>query len=131
MARPSKGDRTYHMVKFHPVVLQRLAEKAADAGASSISQYGADVLAIYVGLPQHVRELNQSPIIVGRKIDVIRGDTRGRIMIRPHRQVSERLASQTGGQVAPHIADILAVHVGLPEYASTNNRIEEVLPLAM
>ncbi|WP_204815292.1 hypothetical protein [Mycobacterium riyadhense] len=132
MARPSKGDRTYHMVRFHPVVLQRLVEMAGTAGASSVSQYGADVLALYADLPEHVRELNQARIVpASRKVDTIHGDAYGRLMIRPHREVSERLASQAGGQVTAHIADILAVHVGLPEYARPDSRVEEVLPLAI
>nr|WP_254183995.1 hypothetical protein [Mycobacterium avium] len=120
------------MVRFHPVVLQRLAEKAADAGASSVSQYGADVLALYAGLPDYVRELNHAPMVATpRKVDAIQGDVYGRIMIRPHREVSERLASQTRGPVTAYIADVLAVHVGLPEYARPDSRVEEVLPLAM
>ena len=132
MARPSKGDRAYHMVRFHPVVLQRLVEKAADSGASSVSQYGADVLALYAGLPEHVRELNQTPIVpTTRKVDAIQGDAYGRIMIRPHREVSERLASQTGGQVAAYIADVLAAHVGLLEHARKIGPEEVVLPLAI
>ena len=131
MARPSKGDRAYHMVKFHPAVLQRLVDKATDAGVSSVSQYGADVLAAHVGMPEHVRELNQTPISAARKIDPLHGDTRGRCMIRPHREVSERLIRQAPDhKVSPYIADILAVHVGLHEYASLIDH-EEVLPLAM
>ena len=131
MARPSKGDRAYHMVRFHPVVLQRLVEKAAESGASSVSQYGADVLALYVGLPEHVRELNQVPIVpAARKVGGIQGDAYGRVMIRPHRDVSDRLAAQTSGQVPAYIADVLAVHIGMPELAHKDPH-EEVLPLAM
>lgn len=137
MARPSKGDRGAHMVKNHPAVTQRLIAKAEEAGSSSVSQYIADVLALYVGLPEHVRELNQLPMSARRKLD-LRGDARdNRIMTRPHREVSDRLArhaSQHGsprGQVAPYIADILAIHVGLPEYVRTIDHAEEVLPLAM
>lgn len=103
-----------------------------------MSQYIADVLALYVGLPEHVRELNQLPIAATRKLDGLRGDSRdNRIMTRPHREVSERLARQAPlagsrrGHVAPYIADILAVHVGLPEYARATNCVEEGLPLAM
>lgn len=137
MARPSKGDRGAHMVKIHPAVTQCLVEKAEGEGSSSVSQYIADVLALYVGLPEHVRELNQTPIVATRKLDALRGDSRDRIMIRPYREVSERLARQASQncsgprQVAPHIADILAAHVGLPEHVRNHNRIEEALPLAM
>ena len=39
-----------------------------------MSQYVADILALYVGLPEHVRELNQLPIGgATRKIDALRG----------------------------------------------------------
>lgn len=138
MAPPSKGDRVGHMVKNHPAVTQRLIAMAEEAGSSSMSQYIADVLALYVGLPEHVRELNQLPIAATRKLDGLRGDSRdNRIMTRPHREVSERLARQAPlagsrrGHVAPYIADILAVHVGLPEYARATNGVEEGLPLAM
>ncbi|WP_239657265.1 hypothetical protein [Mycobacterium riyadhense] len=103
-----------------------------------MSQYIADVLALYVGLTAHVREPNQLPITARRKLDALRGDSRdNRIMTRPHREVSERLARQAAqqgsprGQVAPYIADILAVHVGLPEYVRSIDLVEEVLPLAM
>lgn len=70
------------LVKTHPQVIQRLVEKVAEAGVSSVSQYVADVLAIHVGLPQHVRELNQAPLTRAgaRKIQPLRGD---RIMIPP------------------------------------------------
>lgn len=133
MARPSKGDRAAHMVKTHPAVTQRLVEKAAAAGSSSATQYVADVLALYAGLPQHVRELNSSSALtVPRALQALRGDVYGRIMVRPHREVSEHLTAQAPGhKVPPHIADILSVHVGLPEYARTLDHGEEVLPLAM
>jgi hypothetical protein len=132
MARPSKGDRAAHMVRTHPAVTQRLVEKAAAAGTSSVSQYIADVLALHARLPEHVRELNKSPIIAASNIDGLRGDAHSRIMIRPHREVSERLRKQAPDRkVSAHIADILATHVGLPEHARPLNRIEEVLPLAM
>lgn len=138
MARPSKGDRAAHMVRNHPAVTQRLVEKAAEAGSSSVSQYVADVLALYVSLPEFVRELNQASITATTgKVDALRGDSTGRIMIRPHRAVSERLALRAAkigsppGQVSPYIANILAVHVGLPEHVRKFNRTEEVLPLAM
>lgn len=134
MARPSKGDRAAHMVKkTHPAVTQRLVEKAAAAGSSSVTQYVADVLALYAEMPQHVRELNnQSALTVPRTLPPLRGDVYGRIMVRPHREVSERLTAQAPGyKVPPYIADILSVHVGLPEHARTRDNAEEVLPLAM
>jgi hypothetical protein len=119
------------MVKVHPDVTQRLVEKAGAAGSSTLTQYVADVLALYVGLPQHVRELNAPvAITVTRNVAAIRGDRDGRIMVRPYREVSERLTAEAPGhKVSPHIADILSIHVGLREHARTH--VEEVLPLAI
>ena len=69
---------------------------------------------------------------VPRALQALRGDIYGRIMVRPHREVSEHLAAQAPGhKVPPHIADILSVHVGLPEHARTLTPGEEALPLAM
>lgn len=137
MGRPNKGARAYHMVKFHPDVLRRLAERAAAAGVSSLSQFGADVLALHVGMPEHVRELNQTSMDIDtstdtqtRKADEVQGDAYGRLMIRPPREVTERLVGQALGRpISPYIADILTTHVGMPELV--RNRTEEVLPLAI
>jgi hypothetical protein len=89
-----------------------------------VSQYVADLLAIHVGLPALVRELtlvrelNQAAVAHGpaRAVAPLRGD---RLMIRPRREVSQRLAhmaTEAGyppGRVSPYIADVLAEHVGL------------------
>ena len=134
--RPSKGERGAHMVKLHQAVTQRLVRKARKAGASSVSQYTADVLALHVGLPEYVVELNQTTIdsTSGSRI---RKSLHTNLMVRPHRAVSERLgelAVDSGlppGHVSPYIADVLALHVGLPDYARPPIRKEEVLPLAI
>jgi hypothetical protein len=59
MPRESKGDRFAHTVRPPREVSERLRTKAVEAGASSVSQYVADLLAIHVGLPHLVRELGQ------------------------------------------------------------------------
>ena len=118
MARPSKGDRGAHMVKTHDDVARLLVEEVAASGVSSVSQYVADLLAIHVGLPALVRELNQAAVAPGaaRTVAPLRGD---RLMVRPHREVSQRLAhlaAEAGyptGRVSPYIADVLAENVGL------------------
>lgn len=120
------------MVKTHPDVTARLVEKVGQAGVSSVSQYVADVLALHVDLPEHVRELNQIPLTAAgaRRIDPLRGD---RIMIRPHHEVSERLAGKAVAagfppdRWSPYIADVLALHVGLPQHV--RGLREEVLLL--
>ena len=59
MPRESKGDRVSgHTIRPPREVSERLKKKVADAGVSSLSQYVADLLAIHVGLPHLVRELN-------------------------------------------------------------------------
>ena len=77
------------------------------------------LLAIHVGLPALVCELNQATLAdqaAARRVGPLRGD---RLMIRPQREVSDRLtrmAAEAGyppGRVSPYIADVLAEHVGL------------------
>lgn len=134
MARPSKGDRAAHMVKADPAVTRRLVRKAANAGVSSASQYIADVLALHVGLPDHVLELNQMAIVTKRKLPQLKGDPWGRIMVRPHRDVDELLAvlaAEHGfDRIPAYLEVVLAEHAGLPELARKPAG-EEVLQLAM
>lgn len=107
------------MVKPRDGVSALLVAKVAASGVSSVSQYVADVLAIHVGLPALVGELSQATLAAqaaARTLGPLRGD---RLMIRPQREVSERLtrmAAEAGyppGRVSPYIAEILAEHVGL------------------
>jgi hypothetical protein len=106
------------MVKALDGVARLLVDKVAASGVSSVSQYVADLLAIHVGLPGLVRELNQAAVAhaVARTVAPLRGD---RLMIRPRREVSQRLAHMAAdagyppGRVSPCIADVLAEHVGL------------------
>lgn len=92
MARPSKGDRGAHMIRNHPAVTQRLVTLASAAGSSSVSQYAADVLAVRVGLPEHVRERDSDTDHRKPTVGRPAGRLSHRIMIRPHRAVSGRLA---------------------------------------
>jgi hypothetical protein len=119
VARPSKGDRAAYMVRAQDDLARHLAERVAATGVSSLSQYVADLLAIHVGLPNLVRELNTPTVAdtAGRAVSPLRGN---RLMIRPERQVSDRLAQMAfeagypPGRVSPYIGDVLAEHVGLP-----------------
>ncbi|GLC11125.1 hypothetical protein Mkiyose1665_57400 [Mycobacterium kiyosense] len=56
-------------------------------------------------------------------------------MVRPPRIVAERLEQRWraagASSLSQYLADLLAVHVGLPELAAELNRVEEVLPLAI
>ena len=91
VARPSKGDRAAYMVRARDGLAPQLAERVAATGVSSLSQYVADLLAIHVGLPNLVRELNRAAVAdtARRAVTPPRGN---RLMIRPERQVSDRLA---------------------------------------
>ena len=44
MPRPSKGDRAEVMVRPPRIVAERLKQEMRDAGATSLSQYLADLL---------------------------------------------------------------------------------------
>lgn len=58
MAQPHKGDREQIKVRAAAVVYARLREMAAERG-TSVSQLSADLLAIAVGHPEAVLELNK------------------------------------------------------------------------
>ncbi|ARV85412.1 toxin-antitoxin system (plasmid) [Mycobacterium intracellulare subsp. chimaera] len=57
MPQHNKGERPTHSVRPERQVSERLKQKVAEAGVSSLSQYVADLLAMHVGLPHLVREL--------------------------------------------------------------------------
>lgn len=130
MARPSKGPRGAHMCLPHRDVSRKLDELVAKSAVSSVSQYVADVLALHVGLPEHVRELDRQTLVATEPRVVARRYER--LMVRPHSQVSERLRrlQRDSGvsSVSQYLADFLALHVGLPEHVRELDR-QEVLPL--
>ena len=130
MARPSKGPRGAHMCLPHRDVSRKLDELVAKSAVSSVSQYVADVLALHVGLPEHVRELDRQTLVATEpRVEARRYE---RLMVRPHSQVSERLRrlQRDSGvsSVSQYLADFLALHVGLPEHVRELDR-QEVLPL--
>ena len=51
------------MVRPHSQVSERLRRLQRDSGVSSVSQYLADFLALHVGLPEHVRELDRQEVL--------------------------------------------------------------------
>lgn len=59
MPQPHKGDR--HKILARPVnnVYEELERMRLAAGVSSMSQYMSDLLAIWSGMPELARELNQ------------------------------------------------------------------------
>ncbi|SKM23348.1 Uncharacterised protein [Mycobacteroides abscessus subsp. massiliense] len=58
MAQPHKGQREQIKVRADASVYVRLREMAAERG-TSVSQLSADLLAIAVGRPEAVRELDK------------------------------------------------------------------------
>lgn len=58
MAQPHKGQREQIKVRADASVYARLREMAAERG-TSVSQLSADLLAIAVGRPEAVRELDK------------------------------------------------------------------------
>ncbi|HNO87787.1 MAG: toxin-antitoxin system [Mycobacterium sp.] len=58
MAQPHKGDREQIKLRAPAVVYTRLRQMAAERG-TSVSQLSADLLAIAVGHPEAVRELDK------------------------------------------------------------------------
>jgi len=59
MPQPFKGHRPGQTIRPEPEVRERLKQKVAESGVSSLSQYVADLLAIHVGMPELARELGQ------------------------------------------------------------------------
>lgn len=107
------------MVRAQDDLARHLVERVAATGVSSLSQYVADLLAIHVGLPNLVREL-KTPTVADTPRRAVTPPRSNRLMIRPERQVSDRLAQMAleagypPGRVSPYIGDVLAEHVGLP-----------------
>ena len=130
MARPSKGPRGAHMSLPHPDVSHKLDDLVAQSGVSSVSQYVSDFLALHVGMPQHVRELNRQLLVATEPRTVTRQYER--LMVRPHSDVSQeirrRRAESGVSSVSQYIADLLALHVGMPEHVRELDR-KEVLTL--
>lgn len=60
MPRQTKGDRKVVMVRPPRIVAERLEQERRAAGATSLSQYLADLLAVHVGLPGLAVELNHA-----------------------------------------------------------------------
>ncbi len=58
MAQPHKGDRAQIMCRPVMPVYEEIRRRAAERGMS-MSQYSADLLAIAVGHPEAVRELDK------------------------------------------------------------------------
>lgn len=58
--RPHKGDRVLLQTRPHREVWDQINEEARKSGASSLSQYVADVLAAHVGRDDLVVELGRN-----------------------------------------------------------------------
>lgn len=139
MAQPHKGAREQILAPVPEVVAALLRQIQVEHGISSASQLAADLLAIAVGYPELVRELDQQQIMrfpahnlsSAAKANV-RNASRERIKVR----VAELVASRLRALAADHAtnpsqatADLLAIAVGHPELVRDLHK--EVMPLAM
>ena len=69
MAQPHKGPRRLVGSRIPEEVYLELRRRADDAGVS-VSQYVADVMAIYAGYPEEVRELSHTTPLFSRDLEV-------------------------------------------------------------
>lgn len=141
MGQPHKGDRIL-LQSPNPTdeALLRAVHARAGVLGMSISQYLADVLAINVGLPDLVRDLNEHQRLdldvtaAGQSAGSWRPLPRsGLLQTRPPRPVWEAvrmLAAQDGVTAAQYLANVAAESVGRPDLVRARNK-EEGLPLAM
>lgn len=141
MGQPHKGDRIL-LQSPNPTdeALLRAVHARAGVLGMSISQYLADVLAINVGRPDLVRDLDEHQRLdldvsaAGQSAGSWRPLPRsGLLQTRPPRPVWEAvrmLATKDGVTAAQYLANIAAESVGRPDLVHGRNK-GEGLPLAM
>lgn len=141
MGQPHKGDRIL-LQSPNPTdeALLRAVHARAGVLGMSISQYLADVLAINVGRPDLVRDLDEHQRLdldvtaAGQSAGSWRPLPRsGLLQTRPPRPVWEAvrmLAAKDGVTAAQYLANIAAESVGRPDLVHGRNK-GEGLPLAM
>lgn len=139
MAQPHKGAREQILAPVPEAVATLLRQIQVEHAISSASQLAADLLAIAVGHPELVRELDHqqimripAPNLSSTGKSKVRNASRERIKVR----VAELVASRLRALAADHAtnpsqvtADLLAIAVGHPELVRDLHK--EVMPLAM
>lgn len=134
MAQPHKGDRLLLQTTQSPLAVRAAVHARATAANLPDSQYLADVLALHVGRPDLVRdldrqgglELSPDPLPPTSPVPPL-------LQTRPPRPVWEAVRSRAaaaGLSAAAYLADVAALHVGRPDLVRNLGK-GEGLPLAM
>ncbi|GLC05155.1 Uncharacterised protein [Mycobacteroides abscessus subsp. abscessus] len=134
MGQPHKGDRLLLQSTQSPLAVREAVHARATAAGLPDSQYLADVLALHVGRPDLVRDLdkqgglalNPDPLPSTSSVPPL-------LQTRPPRPVWEAVrscAAAAGLSAAQYLADVAALHVGRPDLVRNVGK-GEGLPLAM
>jgi hypothetical protein len=135
MGQPHKGDRLLLQSTQSPLAVREAVHAFATAAGLPDSQYLADVLALHVGRPDLVRDLdkqgglalNPDPLPSISSVPPL-------LQTRPLRPVWEAVrsgAAAAGLSAAQYLADVAALHVGRPDLVRNVGKGEVGLPLAM
>jgi len=134
MGQPHKGDRLLLQSTQSPLAVREAVHARATTAGLPDSQYLADVLALHVGRPDLVRDLdkqgglalNPDPLPSTSSVPPL-------LQTRPLRPVWEALrscAAAAGLSAAQYLADVAALHVGRSDLVRNVGK-GEGLPLAM
>ncbi len=134
MGQPHKGDRLLLQSTQSPLAVREAVHARATASGLPDSQYLADVLALHVGRPDLVRDLDKQggldlspdPLPSPSSVPPL-------LQTRPPRPVWEAVrarAASAGLSAAQYLADVVALHVGRPDLVRNLGK-GEGLPLAM
>jgi len=134
MGQPHKGDRLLLQSTQSPLAVREAVHARATTAGLPDSQYLADVLALHVGRPDLVRDLdkqgglalNPDPLPSTSSVPPL-------LQTRPLRPVWEALrscAAAVGLSAAQYLADVAALHVGRSDLVRNVGK-GEGLPLAM
>jgi len=134
MGQPHKGDRLLLQSTQSPLAVREAVHARATAAGLPDSQYLADVLALHVGRPDLVRDLdkqgglalNPDPLPSTSSVPPLL-QTR---LLRPVWEAVRSGAAAAGLSAAQYLADVAALHVGRPDLVRNVGK-GEGLPLAM
>lgn len=134
MGQPHKGDRLLLQSTQSPLAVREAVHARATAAGLPDSQYLADVLALHVGRPDLVRDLDmQGGFDLTPDLLPPTSPVPPLLQTRPLRPVWEAVrarAAAAGLSAAQYLADLAALHVGRPDLVRNVGR-GEGLPLAM
>lgn len=134
MGQPHKGDRLLLQSTQSPLAVREAVHARAMAAGLPDSQYLADVLALHVGRPDLVRDLDkQDGLALSPDPLPSTSSVPPLLQTRPPRPVWEAVrscAAAAGLSAAQYLADVAALHVGRPDLVRRCDK-GEGLPLAM